>query len=61
MLNMIDTIYQNKKNILKEEIRQYIRNKFEGKVVCTTYGNYKTYKILDFEFDRDLNDITFSN
>lgn len=38
-------------NRSKDETRDKIREILINRVVCSNYGNYQTYKILDISFD----------
>ena len=43
-----------------EGCRKEIMSFFKGRTLITQYGNYRSYKIGDIDFDRDVNNVTFN-
>ena len=43
-----------------EGCRKEIMSFFKGRTLITRYGNYRSYKIGDIDFDRDVNNVTFN-
>ena len=52
--------HRDENDFSNEGCRKEIMSFFKGRTLITQYGNYRSYKIEDIYFDRDVNNVTFN-
>ena len=59
-MKQIDKKHGDENDFSNEGCRKEIMSFFKGRTLITQYGNYRSYKIGDIDFDRDVNNVTFN-